>query len=84
MPLPTSSSLRPPPPKWISVDERLPEESGRYLVYTYDDRIIDAYYSEEAGKWRSYSVVIADKRFTHWMPMTEPPKEVERCLNVKS
>lgn len=61
--------------KWISVEERLPEESGKYLVYTYDDHIIDAYYSEEAGKWRSYSVVVADKRFTHWMPLPMPPKE---------
>ena len=57
---------------WISVDERLPDENVRVLVYlTHQayghthmdtDRIFD-------GTWVRWSGSI-----THWMPLPEPPK----------
>lgn len=60
------------PSKWISVAERLPEESGEYLVYCGEyDGICVLYYeilktkSKLRSKW---------KEVTHWMPLPEPPK----------
>ena len=61
-----------PVQSWISVDERLPDENTRVLVYlTHQayghthmdtDRIFD-------GRWVRWSGSI-----THWMPLPERPK----------
>ena len=64
--------------EWISVEERLPEENGEYLVYTkygwfdverfklWDDDDTDG------GYWWEYEGIV-----THWMPLPEPPTEKE-------
>ena len=58
-------------PRWVSVEERLPEEDGFYLVYgpfIYRDT-----------KWydrRNFSQYFWKHDVTHWMPLPEPP-EVE-------
>ena len=57
--------------EWISVEERLPERVGKYLVATFDRRVgignlID-YYCDGELSFDSYKV-------THWMPIPEPPK----------
>jgi hypothetical protein len=70
---------------WISVEERLPEVDGRqYLVW--DDvqatvkkrffyRIPPNIPLETYPHIREYFGNVSDyKRFTHWMPMPEPPK----------
>lgn len=61
--------------EWISVDERLPEKNGYYLVYTkygyieveryktWDDDDLDG------GYWWEFEGLV-----THWMPLPEPPK----------
>jgi len=67
-----------PPPAWIPVTERLPEENGNYLVAVKCPR----------GKWveicacdgRDWVSVdeyaeYATKWVTHWMPLPQPPKE---------
>jgi hypothetical protein len=60
--------------EWISVDERLPEREGKYLVYTYKGGI-------KFGEYRSYLVgegKLCEPQFdyyvTHWMPLPEVPK----------
>ena len=60
--------------EWISVDERLPEREGKYLVYTYKGAI-------KFGEYRSYLVgegKLCEPQFdyyvTHWMPLPEAPK----------
>ena len=70
---------------WISVEERLPEVDGRqYLVW--DDvqktvkkrffyRIPPNIPLETYPHIREYFGNVSDyKRFTHWMPMPQPPK----------
>lgn len=57
--------------EWISVDERLPERTGKYLVFTFDRRIyicnfIDHYCNGDAQ--------FDDYKVTHWMPLPEAPK----------
>ena len=57
--------------EWISVDERLPENGTKCLVYTnrgeWLDKIEITHYNE--GFYIKYCVV------THWMPLPEPPKK---------
>ncbi|MBP3409707.1 MAG: DUF551 domain-containing protein [Clostridia bacterium] len=60
-------------PKWISVEERLPEESETVLVYRDGccgvARLLDV---EPEIMW-TYTGFGGDP--THWMPLPEPPKE---------
>ena len=69
-------------PRWISVEERLPEDSVKVLVYdalNLQERVMYAYAD---GSWwderdRFYCNV-EDGDITHWMPLPEPPKEVSK------
>lgn len=65
--------------EWISVDDRLPEDSGYYLV-VYRDKYnestsiaLDFYVNCGAGEWWSNEFT---HNITHWMPLSlpEPPK----------
>ena len=61
-----------PRAEWISVEERLPDLYGTYLVYTYDNHIKLGYFCELViGLPPSFD----DYAVTHWMPLPEPPKE---------
>lgn len=65
------------PPRWISVEERLPEERLCVSVYIQEDG--GAYWIETAfrrdGKWRIQGEYVIDRNITHWMHLPEPPKE---------
>ena len=56
--------------KWISVEERLPEESAWYIVNIINhfglDFVTFTYYTKGYG-WGVPDV-------THWMPLPKPPK----------
>lgn len=66
--------------EWISVDERLPEESGKYLVVSNLGNILALYYSERHKLFNSFDSYSTEhaKVFaiavTHWMPLPEAPK----------
>ena len=69
-------------PKWISVEERLPETSGRYLVCISCPRgewIESNRYDDSEHAWEAdapgYHECSTDY-VTYWMPLPEPPKEV--------
>lgn len=73
-------------PKWISVEERLPENDRMVIGFTpCDGFMFVGYYHEEkmAGyKWEKWKIITAMrstkdmvKKVTHWMPLPEPPKE---------
>ena len=70
--------------EWISVEDRLPTESGLYPAYSINkDRAppkdwLDCFYCFDAeakegeSKWQHFSVLY-DNGLTHWMPLPEPP-----------
>ena len=65
-------------PTWISCEERLPAESGYYLV-VYRDKFdgsklvsIDFYTKCTAGEWWDNDF---GRTAIYWMPLPEPPKE---------
>ena len=70
--------------EWISVDDRLPETEGDYLVWNKEQKRIEIrffyrlppnYPVESHPEIREYFGNFADyKRITHWMPLPEPPK----------
>lgn len=47
-------------PRWISVEDELPKENGRYLFYHDKIGVQLAYY---------YNDLSLDKAVTHWMPL---------------
>lgn len=55
---------------WISVNTKLPEKDGRYLVAESDPYKWLGVCSLRNGKWDSALV-------THWQDLPEPPKETE-------
>lgn len=62
-------------PKWVSVEERLPDEPGEVLACVYG-RICIAWYSNRCFETPSGMVFYAcENAVTHWMPLPEPPKE---------
>lgn len=76
-----SESSAPKPKKqvrWVSMKERMPEESGRYVCYWIVPEIgggmkgkIDTVFLDD-GKWNCGKVII-----THWLDGLEMPEEVE-------
>ena len=54
-------------PHWISVEDEMPKEDGRYLFYHAILGVQSAYY---------YNDLTLDKAVTHWMPMPAPPKHI--------
>ena len=63
--------------EWISVDDRLPEEKGRYLTANkrFGDKtvVFDLWFG--GGFWYvDEEDNVFDFEVTHWMPMPNPPK----------
>jgi hypothetical protein len=63
--------------EWISVEDRLPEDTGTYLTWHNA-----GYYGQHEynAKLHGWNVISHDDRsteiktVTHWMPLPEPPK----------
>ena len=64
-------------PKWISVEERLPEVDGKYIVCTAKRSVyFTRFYAQGKGGTGTFQTDIYT-HITHWMPLPEPPKEEE-------
>ena len=60
---------------WISIDERLPEEDGRVVVFTGKKVAIEVYEDERFYWNNDYDEWAEDNEVTHWMPLPSAPKE---------
>ena len=72
-----NAELRARVPKWISVDDRLPEEDGYYLCCIKSSLFPDRIYIDilECDKGSFEEGHIYTDTVTHWMPIPpEPPK----------
>lgn len=63
--------------EWVSVDDRLPEENGRYLtvnkMWDYKICVFDLWF--DGGFWYiDEEDDLFNFEVTHWMPMPQPPK----------
>lgn len=65
--------------KWISVEDRLPQEGVSVAVYINEGN--GAYWIQTAylngGKWRIPGEYVVDRNITHWVQLPEPPEEDE-------
>ena len=83
-----NAKLRARVPQWISVDDRLPEESGLYITFgcTAVPVRLPHNFDKDMGKfgvWWDYDTdgkkhpryrFIEAEDITHWMPLPNPPK----------
>lgn len=68
-------------PQWISVEDRLPEESKEVLIYLpeYDSVETASFFtipSLNLKEWTQDEDAFMFDEVSHWMPMPEPPEEV--------
>ena len=67
--------------KWISVEERLPEKEGHYLVVINNTVVCGYYLDKESGAYpKGFYDFMFDNgqaycRPTHWMPIPNPPNK---------
>lgn len=65
-------------PQWISVEDKLPDAFKPVIIcrkYVKGTLRIEQGYWDVNGWWMIYGARV--KRVTHWMPMPEPPEEVQ-------
>lgn len=57
-------------PQWISVEDRLPETEGKYLVCMGGEKYIGVEYFIDGH----FTNILVDLIVTHWQPLPKPPK----------
>ena len=67
-------------PRWIPVTERLPEETGKYLVCgQWSGKPAETWVCEliAFGQIKGWANEARNPVVTYWMPLPEPPKDGE-------
>lgn len=59
--------------EWVSVDERLPEKTGKYIVCTAKNAV---YCSKYYSNVKHFGTAM-NTEITHWMPLPALPKGVQ-------
>jgi hypothetical protein len=61
--------------EWVSVEDRKPSESGKYIVCSQKGSVYQTkYYLYPENKGGHWGQKDKGKNITHWMPLPEPPK----------
>lgn len=63
-----------PPNEWVSVEDRLPNESDDYLVCTEDTEMFICWYFKDTKQWDKEDYPFIYGGITHWMPLPALPK----------
>jgi hypothetical protein len=65
--------------KWISMEDRLPEENGRYLCYVKEQNDLGiSYYQWNCAYTEGVGFIKPNHNtieITHWQPLPTPPKQ---------
>ena len=64
-----NAELKASAPKWISVDDRLPEQGEEAICIAADGDMMIGKYTEWGWMFPCYF-----EDLTHWMPLPQPPK----------
>lgn len=60
---------------WISVEDRLPEDSDWLeVIVNAGDCVTCCWYNPDDDEWLLDPERVFDGEVTHWMPLPEPPK----------
>lgn len=70
-----SERLEAAQPKWISVEERLPDEPGEVLICLFGKTCVAWYHKNRCFETGSGLVWWMRSDVTHWMPLPAPLKE---------
>ena len=65
--------------EWVAVSERLPSESGNYLVYRYNGKtnnweVTIEYFCTQSEWFKPYRSI---NNITHWRRLPQPPRGVQ-------
>lgn len=64
--------------EWISVDDRLPEKAGIYIIVDQYGNVMSRHFCKSQGKFSGYWHFNGSAKYgnpRYWMPLPEPPKE---------
>jgi hypothetical protein len=70
--------------KWISVEDKLPEDYQRVLGYVEelnDLGISHFAWNVSYSKYHGFLDNLKPCRVTHWQPLPSPPKQITPCYN---
>lgn len=66
-------------PEWISVEERLPDDNGTYLVIGKSGTPHTAhFYKAFKINGKPFDANFSNRYVRYWMPLPEPPKEGDK------
>ena len=61
--------------EWISVEDRLPENTGWYLVYHHNGKMGQCKFYTNPNEWWYEGTSCHKTRCTHWQSLPAPPEE---------
>lgn len=67
--------------KWISIKERMPDNSGSYIVATDRGAVCTARYWENPKRWNSAKM---NAHIVAWMPLPAPPEQSIKKQSLKA
>lgn len=67
--------------EWVSVEERLPDDNERVIAYRPNEADVSAYKYCVMWGW-SVKMSMKHRGISHWMPLPEPPADLEKRMGV--